>query len=406
MKIAHISDLHYSPGNLEEADRCFGFAVEDAIQRGVEVAILTGDSTEHRLDAHSPAFRALAQRVKQLADHCPVLALQGTFSHEPQGMLHILAMIGAKHPIIVADRIGQIGLGTDGNWSHVTAGSGDANYKLVVTCIPTVNKADLVPLVGAENAGEAMGDQLAALLGSFAPANNALRAKGIPTVLIGHGTVSGSMNENGVPMAGLDHEFTLGSLYAASTDAVMLGHIHKYQSWSREFNGLYQVVAYAGSTGRFHYGEIGEKCYLDWSVRPSAASFTPVATPSRRMVDIDFDGAPNLEELEKVAGDLAGAYVRINYAVDEEYASSVDRGAIKQILAACAEVKIEGRVLTIQRQRCAGISRLPSLAERFARYCEISDTPSEGLQERLQQLQSMDPVAIVGQIVRPTAIPA
>ena len=33
MKIAHFSDLHYAPGNLEESDRCFGFAVSTAIER-------------------------------------------------------------------------------------------------------------------------------------------------------------------------------------------------------------------------------------------------------------------------------------------------------------------------------------------------------------------------------------
>lgn len=403
MNIAHMSDQHFSPSNLEESDRCFGFAVKDAIRRGVEVAILTGDSTDHRLEAHSPALLALAKRVKQLADHCPVLALQGTFLHEPQGMLHMLAMIGAKHPIIVADRIGQIGLSPDGNWSYINDGARDNAYKLVVTCVPTVNKADLVPLVGAENAAEAMGDHLAALLGSFANANTEYRSRGIPTVLVGHGTISGSLNESGVPMAGLDHEFALGALYAAGTDAVMLGHIHKHQSWNREFNGLRQTIAYAGSIGRFHYGEIGEKYYLDWDVKPSAAVFTPVVTPSRRMIDVVFDGAPDLDQLAKIASDVAGAYVRVIFSIDEEYASTVDRSAIKQILGDAAEVKIEGKVLTIQRQRCAGISRLPSLTERFKKYCELSGTPHDGLEERLGLLQTIDPVVIVGQIVRPAA---
>lgn len=400
MRIAHMSDQHYSPGNLDEADRCFGFSVDDAIRRNVDAAILTGDSTDHRLEAHSPALLALARQLKKLADHCPVFVLQGTFSHEAQGMLHMLALIGARYPIVVADRIGQIALNTANQWVTVTPGSSDGQFKLVITCVPTVNKADLVSLVGAENAADAMGDHLAALLASFASPNSEFRMRGIPTVLAGHGTVSGSMNESGVPMAGTDHEFSLGGLYAANTDAIMLGHIHKHQSWTREHAGLKQTIAYAGSTGRFHHGEIGEKCYLDWIVKPANASFTAVATPSRRMVDIQFDGAPDLEQLEKIANDIAGAHVRVIFTVDEEYASTIDRAAIKQILGSAAHVKIEGTVLTIQRQRCAGISRLPSLSERFARYCEVSETPQDGLQERLQQLQTMDPLDIVGRITR------
>ena len=55
MKIAHFSDLHYSPGNLDEADRCFGFAVGHAIELVRDVAVISGDATDHRLDAHAPS---------------------------------------------------------------------------------------------------------------------------------------------------------------------------------------------------------------------------------------------------------------------------------------------------------------------------------------------------------------
>ncbi|MFJ4291303.1 hypothetical protein ACIP1U_16190 [Cupriavidus sp. NPDC089707] len=44
--LAHFSDLHYSPGNLAESDRCFGFAVENAIDL---VARLELDSEEGAL---------------------------------------------------------------------------------------------------------------------------------------------------------------------------------------------------------------------------------------------------------------------------------------------------------------------------------------------------------------------
>lgn len=407
MQIAHMTDLHYSEKNLAEADVCFGFAVEEAIRRKVQAAVISGDSTDHRLDAHAPALLVLARRIKQLADHCPVLMLQGTFSHEPAGMLHMLALIGAKHPITIADRIDMIGL-SDGKWMQFDPSDIDkCEYDVVFTCIPTVNKADLAMVVGAENAGEAMGDYLAALISSHAAINGVLRSRGIPTVLVSHGTVDGSMNENGVPMAGLDHEFTLGSLFSANTDAVMLGHIHKHQSWERDFNGVKQVIAYPGSIGRYHYGEIDEKYFLDWNVLPTGASFDAVVTPSRRMIEIEFTGAPDMAEIASVALQCAGAYVRVRYEVDEEFAKTIDRNAIKEILSCAAEVKIEGSILTVQRQRCAGISRLPSVEERFAKWCELSNTPVDGLVDRLSLLQTMDPEKIAGQFARrPTPIEA
>ncbi|WP_219118496.1 metallophosphoesterase [Janthinobacterium sp. UMAB-56] len=390
MKILHASDLHYSPGNLDEADRCFGHAVEQAIVNDVAVAMLTGDLTDHALDGHSPALLALAKRIKQLADHCPVFLLQGTFSHEPVGLLKMLEMIGANHPIVVSDKIGMIGL-ADGKWLDYDPTYADVQYDLVITSVPTVNKAELALVVGADNASVEMGNHLAALLGLFGPANAALRRRGVPTVLASHGTVDGSLNESGVPMAGMDHEFSLGALFSANTSATMLGHIHMHQQWTREHDGRMQRIAYPGSIGRYHYGELGEKYCLIWEVSADTADFTLVQTPSKRMIEIAFEGIPNLDELATVAEQCRGAFVRVRYSVDEEFARTIDRQAIKQILGASAEVKIEGEVLTIQRQRCAGISSLSSVEERFIKWCEFTQTPTSGLAERLSQLQTMAP---------------
>lgn len=397
MNIMHASDLHYSPGNLVEADRCFGFAVEDAIARGVEVAIISGDSTDHSLESHSPAFLALAKRVRQLAEHCPVFMLQGTFSHEPTGMLRILEMIGAKHPIVVSDTVEMVGL-RDGRWEPYDR-TEPASYALVITCVPTLNKADLALEVGAKNANIAMGEHIAALMGSFSPENGRLRLHGVPTILVSHGTVDGSMNESGVPMAGLDHEFTAGALFSAGTNAVMLGHIHAHQAWPRQVEQLHQIIAYPGSIGRFHYGEIGEKHYLNWQITATSVSFEPVVTPSRRMIDLTFEGMPNLNEIAAVASQCEGAYIRVTYAVDEEFGSTVDRKAIKEILGGAAEVKIEGSVLTVQRQRCAGISSLLTLDAKFKAWCDISNTNPDGLLERLSILQLNDPADIAHNII-------
>ncbi|MBK4735973.1 metallophosphoesterase family protein [Noviherbaspirillum pedocola] len=398
MKIGHFSDLHYCPAYLAEADRCFSFAIQDAIAHGIDVAILSGDATHHRLEVHSPALRLLAQRIQQLANHCPVLILQGTFSHDPPGMLHMLQMIGARHPIAIADRIGLVGLTTEGQWVE-PACDASAALTLAVTCVPTVNKADLVPLVGAEDASAEMGNQLAAIMASFAPANDAYRDAGVPTVLVSHGTVQGSLNESGVPMAGLDHEFTIGALYSAHASAVMLGHIHKHQVWERNFAGIEQKIAYAGSPGRFHYGEIGDKVYLLWHLEANTVDIEPIVTPSRAMIDLEFPGAPDLDEIASVAAQCANAYVRVRCSVDAEHAPNVDRAGIRQILAAAAEVKIEVEVLSIQRQRCEGISRLPDLHSRFLRWCEISGTATEGLVERLDLLNTGEPEEIVARLL-------
>ena len=121
IRIAHFSDLHYGTKNLTEADRCFGAAIDRAIALGAEAAVISGDATDHGLDMHAPAAERLLAQVRRLADHCPVLMLQGTFSHEPPGTLAIFRLLGGRHPVYVADRIAQVALTAHGEWLPSTS---------------------------------------------------------------------------------------------------------------------------------------------------------------------------------------------------------------------------------------------------------------------------------------------
>jgi exonuclease SbcD len=258
LQIAHFSDLHFADETLAEVDRCFTHAIDEAIRRHADVAIITGDTTDHALSAHSPAFIALARRIRRLADHCPVLMLQGTFSHEPPGLLSLFALMGGKFPVHIADSLQQVALTTDGRWVASDGWQFDAlpvGLRLLCTCIPTLNKAALAASLGAADAATAMGERLARVLAGYAPGHLAARRHGVPVIALSHGTVHGCVTEHGVPMAGADHEFTAGTLFGSEASAFMLGHIHKHQFWERD--GC--VVAYAGSIGRLHYGEEGDK---------------------------------------------------------------------------------------------------------------------------------------------------
>jgi hypothetical protein len=183
-----------------------------------------------------------------------VLLLQGTYPHEPSGTLDIFRRLAASHSIHVADRIQQVALTSNGSWAKSSGWRFDRipeNALTVFSCLPSVNKANVAATVGATGAAEAAGRASAALLGAWGVVNRQARSAGITTVGVSHGTVSGCVTEHGVPMAGLDHEFTTTALFSAEASAFMLGHIHLHQVW-REGNRL---VAYAGSIRRLHYGE-------------------------------------------------------------------------------------------------------------------------------------------------------
>jgi len=405
IRIAHCSDLHYGPKNLAEADRCFGAAVDRAIALRAQVAVLSGDATDHALDLHAPSAERLARQVRRLADHCPVLMLQGTFSHEPPGTLALFRLLGGRYPVHVADRIAQVGLTGDGRWVVSDGWRFDkvpAGVQALFSCVPTVNKAMVAAALGASAAAEATGEQLAALLAGFAPGHRAARKLGVPTIGVSHGTVFGCLSEHGVPMAGFDHEFTAGALFWAEAQAFMLGHIHRHQAWQRVGRAGQQCVAYAGSIGRFHYGEEGEKGFLMWEVDAEGARFDRLITPARRTVDIVFEGKPDLDALRMAIAqqDVAGAHVRVRWTVADEDRHEVDRALIERELGCAAEVKLEGRIVPVMRTRAAGISRAASLADKVRQWAQVTEAKPEPLLACLAQLEAQTGEDIAERVLR------
>ena len=405
IRIAQFSDLHYGTKTLTEADRCFGAAIDRAIALGVQVAVVSGDATDHALDLHAPAAERLFAQVRRLADHCPVLMLQGTFSHEPPGTLAIFRLLGGRHPVHVAERIEQVALTAGQQWVSSANWCFDAlpaDTRALFTCVPAVNKAAVAATVGATDAAQAVGDHLSLLLRGYAPIHRVARAQGLPTICVSHGTVFGCLSEHGVPMAGFDHEFTTGTLFAAEAQAVMLGHIHRHQAWEQEGRAGRQCIAYPGSIGRFHYGEEGEKGFLLWVVGADQAHFSLEPTPARRTVDIVFDGRPDLDVLRAAvtAQDIAGAFVRVRWSVADEDRHAVDRVAIEQLLEGAAETKLEGRIVPVVRTRAAGISQVATLAEKIRIWSQVTEVRPEPLLACLQVLSGHDPEAIAERALR------
>jgi exonuclease SbcD len=412
MKIAQFSDLHYCEDYLDEVDRCFTYAVDQAIERKCQAAVISGDLFDRRVEVHQPAVSALLSRVRELACCMPVLILQGTFSHDTPGSLDIFKTVGGTHPVYVADRIVQVLLtevSTIGAYAWVKSpgyafstpiiNQDEYTYLALFSCLPPVNKGFIAVSVGSDEVDAAAGEHVYNLMKGWSVTNAKANESGIHTIVVSHGTVNGCITEHGVPMHGNDHEFTTGSLFASKAKSIMLGHIHQHQVYERMDPINSQAIAYPGSIGRLHFGETTEKGFLIWdSNNDGPPEF--IETPAKRLIQIEFDGPPDMEVIERMSAESHGADVRIRWTVDEEHRGRVDKKAIEAFLKSAGTVKLEGRIKPIQRQRAAGISQAASIQDKLGNWCAVNNEPDEPLYERLRTLQTIDPEVIAGWIMK------
>ena len=394
IRIAHAADIHYCPKHLKWVDLAFSSFVSDAITKGCDAAVIAGDSFDSSMGIHEPAVSAYIKQVVRLASAMPTLILQGTYSHDRLGCLDVLKQVPTSYPIYIADKPVQVLLQA-GEWyqgGEITANTiadGDALF----SCLPSLNKAD--PKIMASGAKAAV----SALAEQWAPNNEAARAAGIATALVSHGTVNGCATESGYAMVSPDHEFDASVLYAFGADAVMLGHIHAFQSWS---DGA-QTIAYPGSVARLVHGDHNPKGYLNWKIAAGKPDFDFFELPSRQLLEIDYDGPPDIEELTTLAASADdNTYVRIRWSIDQEHAHSVDKQAIRALFEHAAECKLEGVVNPVQSVRAEGIGKAMTLTEKLGYYAATTgdEAALPELEMRLGMLQSMDVDQIVKKITK------
>ncbi|WP_298150763.1 metallophosphoesterase [Flavobacterium sp.] len=403
IKVIHISDLHYSPQNLIESDRCTGYSIQYAESAKPDLFIISGDATDHRIDVHSEAAKALIGRVKQASNIAPVILLQGTFSHEPKGTLKSIAHCQGKHPIFVADKLQQIIFTKEGNFigssdEHFTEKDQDLlfNAKSVITAIPVLNQAEIAAKVGTgRDIQYEMRQYILEYIKNSQKFIAMAKEADIPTLGISHGTVYQSITEHGFLMT-KDHEFMPEDMFDTGCSAFLLGHIHRHQYWT---NDQGQIAAYPGSIGCFHFGDDDPKGFLEWNISSIRAEFKFIQTPAQLKKTVTFNSEPDLKVLEELR-DFEGE-LRIQYLVNEENLQCVDRVKIESMLPN-AEITYDQRIVKIHRSRAEGISLENDLASKLEHWSKATGEKIDNLQSKLILLQEKS----VQEIVRESLSPA
>ena len=396
MKIFHAADVHYCPKHLQYVDKAFTAAVDIAIREQCDIAIIAGDLFDASMGIHEPAYAACATQVKRLSDAMPTLLLQGTPSHDRPGALDSMRALNDEGCLAIVTQpqrlyvYRMVGLGY-----RIADQRDPENAELSICCLPSVNKAAMQAMDVSPS------EWVEYTLAEFGADSGYLREQNVPSILVAHGTVTGSQTESGFAMVSPDHEFSVETLLSAECRAVMLGHIHKHQAWQGYTPaGQHCQIAYSGSTAKLVHGQHQETGVIIWDLGASLPmTFHPIE--SRHLWDITFDGPPDMEFLaERAAAIPAGDHVRLRWVVDQEHAHTVDKDTIRDLFRHCS-VKLEGTINPIQSIRAGGISRAHSTAEKLALWVETTgDADSlERLLAHLERIGYQDPQEIAASVI-------
>lgn len=416
MKILHTGDLHFSvkPDKLAETIRTTDYILATLETSPVDVAIVAGDSVDEydgpiRLD--SPTARAAISFVRRLAEHCPVLIIRGTHSHDKEAP-YIFREIRARYPIYVGTELEMVGL-YQGPKHRAWHPIGSRDFPLVAafTLLPSVDKAALYAHVdGSIRQGNAEARVLIHdVLAGFGQVNASLAC---PRILVAHGMCTGAQFSTGQIAVGEDLEFGVQDLLAAGCDYVALAHVHKHQV-------LHSRVAYCGSPGALNYGEKELKGFIRADIGDGFApdglhelSLSFVLTPARTFAFVEHKW--NDRGAEGVRGAVAmlaegakGAHVRVRYDIPEEEAHSVRREELEAMLRAAGaeQVKVEVTIIPKVRTRAKDISRLSSIAAKVERWGECVDQDVSGILDLAGQVEGKTVEELAEEALARLAVP-
>lgn len=388
MKILHSGDIHFRNDLVEEIIRCTDFMIGQAINEKPDLSIIAGDLFDERQAYDSPAFKAAVDFVRKLADVSPVYILKGTNSHDGISV-KFLETLSTRYPVHVAEEIGYTMFLTDFqpvDYERLITGLKNGVYtNAIILSIPPVSKANLLAhgKNGMEESRLDTIDALRNVLQMFGTIGEEARHAGIPVILVGHLTVTGSTLSTGQQMVGREIELGVGDLRMAFADLVCLGHIHKKQSWGEIF--------YSGSITRLNFGEEEEKGF--WIHEFSGNKLISsrfIETPARKMITVDLDNESAQTELANIT---EGACVRIRYQTTEEQVHTLDELSLRNNLlnAGASEIKIEKTVIPIERVRAEGISKLNSVEDKLRKWAETAGIEiNDSVIEKLHQLEQED----------------
>lgn len=416
MKLAHLSDLHWSNERLDQKVLAAEQMLAELQNRRPGVIVVAGDTFDHSIRMEEAAARKAAEFFRNMQEIAPVLAIKGNYSHDRDSveMLELLGRITVSvEPEVVAlgnivgaartYDLGRMSLqaaltgGTIGPGSTIPA-------EAVFFTLPYPSQSYLaeVARLSPEEMRVAVSNAITGIIRGFAavPVH-----PGVPRILVFHGTVKEAQASETQHAMGMDIELTLGDIDACGFDLVCAGHLH-FAQMLRTLTGI--PVCYPGGSIYGCFGDGGRKGFWEHrlrirsseseSRRPVVVESEHVETRTRQMVIVNLDLNADFVETPPEA---AGADVQVRVSMTEAQREQLAGMKWAEIFPG-SNVDVRPDIAKVESIRCEEVRTAHTLREKVTAWGKHQETigdPVPGLTDsvlgKADMLEALDVAALI-----------
>ena len=340
MKIMHFADAHLGIETYGKVDpetglntrlldfrRSLGFAIDRALEAGVDLALFAGDAYKSR-DPNQTHQREFASCIRRLTDAgIPIVMITGNHdvpaAKARANTMEIYRTLGVRN-VQILSKPEVLRVDTDAGPLQV-AGAPYLVRSTLLSREECRNKTiqETTDLMVEKYCGYI--DYLARHL-----------EPDIPSVLLGHFWIKNAkVSSQGSYLNVAEPEVLVSAVANPAFDYVAMGHIHRFQDLNKR--GTPPVV-YCGSIDRTDFSERNEeKGFVLVELAKGSASYEFVSVPARRFVEIEVDAdvddptAKILSAIEK--SEIGDAVVKLLYHIPDDKLALVREAEIRQALS-------------------------------------------------------------------------
>lgn len=344
MKILHTGDLHLGsfPGPETDGENvrfldicnCLDTMLTEAQQERPDIAVIAGDIFHQARvwsDRGLKEQQTAVKFLRELAAICPVVVMRGTPNHDSEQQFSTLANTfeaSGEVKIITEPQVAKIYTGA---WGWVN-----------VACVPGFDRG----YYRAQHPGLSSEEENEVFTKAIEDIIIGLKAKcepGIPSVLMGHFTITGANMESGQTAFFSQFEPVVypATLAAADFDLVCFGHIHRPQQLDDCKNTFY-----CGAVSQLNFNDEGQESGyyihdIDHSSRAVTSTFRPLPTRKHLTIRLNDDDVRELNEKGEDwdvpaidSANIPGKIIRVLYDCTDEHNKAFNHGALQNYLYA------------------------------------------------------------------------